>query len=260
LFVPQPTAHVSKLATNHKMAFTLIQSFTSSLTHLIFLPCCGSNGAELESRVKRSASITSNRVVYGQYERRLFLKPIMAPTTRRQSRLLGEDGGSFGIGEGGGHGGESIDDGRVGLLLPPLKLTPFLTGVGGGGEEERGGVGDKSKAEEGTMNNVENEEITIRKLKEGKKEEEDAAPGERIKEKAIAVDETNIDGVPDVQMSGTAIPVAKVGSLIDETVEEVDVEDMASLEVKSLSLQDEQEIEQEIIEALHRSDGEDEGM
>jgi hypothetical protein len=99
--------------------------------------------------------------------------------------------------------------------------------------------------EERTINQVTQGDTTITKV-------EDSA----------TIIQTDEDEDPDVQMTETELPPAKIDSPIDDAGEEVDVEGMSKLEIESpdmdiLDIDD--ELEREIIEALHRSDGEDEG-
>ncbi|KAF1957476.1 hypothetical protein CC80DRAFT_592734 [Byssothecium circinans] len=65
-------------------------SFASALSHLLLHPCCNTSDiSPRSSAVGRNnrAALHVQQTVYDQYERRLFLRPIMPPTTRRQSRL-----------------------------------------------------------------------------------------------------------------------------------------------------------------------------
>jgi hypothetical protein len=68
----------------------LLNTLAASLQHLLLLPtsCCGfskSNPTDLRSRVKRNGT-SSQPIIYAQYERRLYLKPVMPPRTRRRSQ------------------------------------------------------------------------------------------------------------------------------------------------------------------------------
>jgi hypothetical protein len=85
--------NISQFVSNSRLCSpTLIESITkvtimspiSFLSTLFLAPC-------FRSEPRSPPQHTYNRTIEcNQYERRLYLRPIMPPTTRRQSRLLGE--------------------------------------------------------------------------------------------------------------------------------------------------------------------------
>jgi hypothetical protein len=195
IFFVQQTAHVSKRSNTSTMASSPVSSVTASLTRLLLLPCCGSS--ELKSRVKQRTAITPN-VVCHQYERRLFLKPIMPATTQRQSRRGDDLLASVSEPDTDAHMGFGEGDERMSFPLPPNNLMSPTT--------------------------------------------------------TIMEDDSDEDSNAKMIGTETSSP-HKANSLVDIDIEE-DAQDISEAGTETLGPPN----EPEVVDALHQSDKEDEGM